>query len=106
MRRGGDGDMPLAGQHARGDVEPDPARAGQIDLGPGVQIGKIVLDLARSFDRIDVGTQLDEIAGDETGGEAEMTQDLDQQPRRVAARSGAAASVSSGVWMPGSMRMT
>ena len=82
MRRGGDGDMPLAGQHARGDVESDPAGAGQIDLGPGVQIGEIVLDLARSFDRIDVGTQLDEIAGDETGGETEMPEDLDQQPCR------------------------
>ena len=85
MRRGGDGNMPLAGQHARGDVETDPARAGKIDFGPGVQIGEIVLDLARAFDRIDVGTQLNEIAGDETGGEPEMPEHLDQQPRRVAA---------------------
>ena len=89
MRRGGDRDMPLAGQHARGDVEADPAGAGKIDFGPGVQIGEIVLDLARPFDRIDVGTQLNEIAGDETRGEPEMPQRLDQQPRRVAARSGA-----------------
>ena len=86
MRRGGDGDVPLAGQHARGDVESDPARTRQIDFGPGVQIRKIVLDLARSFDRIDVGTQLNEIARDETGGEPEMPQDLNQQPCRVAAR--------------------
>ena len=86
MRRGGDRDMPLAGQHARGDVEADPARAGKIDLGPGVQIGEIVLDLARPLDRIDVGTQLDEIAGDETRGEPEMPQRLDQQPGRIAAR--------------------
>ena len=90
MRRGGDGNMPLAGQHARGDVEPDPARARQIDLGPGVQIGEIALDLARPFDRIDVGAQLDQIAGDEARGEPEMTEDLDQQPRRVAAGAGAA----------------
>ena len=87
MRRGGDGNVPLAGQHARGDVEPDPAGARKIDFGPGVQIGKIVLDLARSLDRIDVGAQLNEVARDETGGETEMAQDLDQQPRGVAARS-------------------
>ena len=87
MRRGGDGNMPLAGQHARGDVESDPPRAGKIDLGPGVQIGKIVLDLARSFDRIDIGTQLNEVARDESRGEPEVPQDLNQQPRRVAARS-------------------
>ena len=89
MRRGGDGNVPLAGQHARGDVEPDPARAGKIDLGPCVQIRKIVLDLARSLDRIDIGAQLNEVARDEAGGEPEMPQDLNQQPRRVTARSGA-----------------
>ena len=89
MRRGGDGDMPLARQHARGDVKADPARAGQIDLGPGVQIGEVALDLARAFERIDVGAKLDEIAGDEARGEAEMAQRLDQQPRGVAARAGA-----------------
>ena len=107
MRRGGDGDVPLAGQHARGDVEPDPARARQIDLGPGVQIGEIVLDLARAFDRIDVGTQLDEIAGDEARGEPEMAQRSGSAatPSRGTIRS-RQASVSSGVWMPGSMRMT
>ena len=85
MRRGGDGDMPLARQHARGDVEADPAGARQIDLGPGVQVGEVALDLARAFDRIDVGAKLDQVAGDETGGEAEMPQDLDQQPGGVAA---------------------
>ena len=88
MRRGRDRDMAFAGQHARGDIESDPARAGKIDFGPGVQIGEIGLDLARAFDRIDVGPQLNEIAGHETGGETEMPQDLDQQPCRVAARSG------------------
>ncbi len=87
MRRGGDGNVPLAGQHARGDVEPDPACARQIDLGPGVQIGKVVLDFARPLDRIDVGAQLNEIARDETRGEPEMPQRLNQEPRRVAARS-------------------
>ena len=78
MRRGGDGNVPLAGQHARGDVEADPARAGKVDLGPGVQIGKIVLDLARAFDRIDIGAQLDQVARDETGGEPEVPQGLNQ----------------------------
>ena len=89
MRRGGDGDMPLPGQHARGDVKSDPSGAGKINFRPGVQIREIILDLTRSFDRIDVGTQLNEIARDETRGETEMPEDLNQQPCRVAARSGA-----------------
>ena len=78
VRRGGDRDMPLAGQHARGGVEADPAGAGDIDLGPGVQVGEIVLDLARAFQRIDVGAKLDQIAGDKPRGEAEMAHRLDQ----------------------------
>ncbi len=90
VRRGRDRDVPLARQHARGRVEADPARARQIDFGPGVQIGEIVLDLWRCLERIDVGAYLDEITGDEAGREAEVTEDLDQQPRGVAARSGAA----------------
>ncbi len=67
MRRGRDGNMPLARQHARGDVEPDPPGPREIDLGPRVQIGEVVLDLARSLDRIDVGAQLNEVTGDKPG---------------------------------------
>src|SRR5712672_2052613 len=89
MRRRGDRNVPLTRQHARGDVKTDPARAGQIDFGPGVQIREIAFDLARPLDRIDVGPQLNEITGDEARGETEMAEDLDQQPRGVAARSGA-----------------
>ena len=42
-RVGGTGErnMALAGEQARGRVEPDPARPGQIDLGPGVQVGEV-----------------------------------------------------------------
>src|SRR5439155_25874818 len=50
---------------------------------------KIAFDLTRAFDRVDVGPQLHEIAGDEARREAEVAEDMDQQPRRVAARSGA-----------------
>ena len=85
MRRGGNGNVSLAGQHARGDVEPDPPCTRKIDFGPGVQVGEIVVNLARSFDRIDVGAQLNEIARYESGGEPEVPQGLNQEPGRVAA---------------------
>ena len=105
MRRGGERDVALAAQQARGDVEADPAGAGQIDFGPGVQVGEIVLASA-AFERIDVGLQLDQVAGHEARREPEMAQDLHQQPGGVAAGAGARASVSSGVCTPGSMRIT
>ena len=68
MRRRGNRQMPLAAEHSRGRVHPDPAGAGQINLGPGVQIGKILLGAFRPLHRLDVGAQLNEIARDEARG--------------------------------------
>ncbi len=39
--RAGERDMALARKQPRGGIEPDPARARQIDLGPGVEIGEV-----------------------------------------------------------------
>ena len=85
MRRGAQRQMALAAEQPRGRVEPDPAGAGQIDLGPGVQIGEIMVRALGAFERLLVGRELDEIAGDETRGEAETAQRLHQQPGRIAA---------------------
>ncbi len=86
MRRRAQRQMAFAAEQARGRVHADPAGAGNIDLGPGVQVGEILVRAARAFDRIDVGPELDEIARDEARGEAEPAQDLHQQPCRIAAR--------------------
>ncbi len=99
--------MTLAAEEAGGGVEADPAGAREIDLGPGVQVGEVRRGPARALDGIDVGLELDQVAGDEAGGEAELAQHLDEEPGRVAAGAGAGlAGVSSGVWTPGSMRTT
>jgi hypothetical protein len=37
----GQGDVAFAGEQAGGGVEADPAGAGHVDLGPGVQVGEI-----------------------------------------------------------------
>ena len=106
MRRGGERDMAFAGQQARGGVEADPAGAGKIDLGPGVQIGEIVLDLARPLERIDVGPAA---GSDSPKRSARRTRD-GAAPGPAATPSRGTiprrdVSVSSGVWTPGSMRM-
>ncbi len=88
MRRRRDRQMPLATEHSRGRIHPDPAGAGQINLGPGVQIGKILVRALWPVDRLDVGAQLNEIARDEARGEAEITQDLNERPGRIAAGAG------------------
>ena len=85
-RRAGERDVALAGEQARGRVEADPAGAGQVDLGPGVQVGEVLLGARRAVERLHVGLELDQVAGHEAGGEAEMAQDLHQQPGRIAAR--------------------
>ena len=82
----GERDVALAGQEARGRIETDPARAGQIDFRPGMQVGEVVVGARRPVERDEIGLELDEIAGNEAGGKAEMAEDLDEKPARVAAR--------------------
>ncbi len=89
MRRRAERQMALAAEQAGGRVHADPAGAGNIDLGPGVQVGEILVGALRAVERVDVGAQLDQIAGDEARREAELAQDLHQQPGRVAAGAGA-----------------
>ena len=85
MRGRRERDVALAGQEARGWIETDPTRAGQIDFRPGVQVGEVVVGARRPIERYEVGLELDEIAGHEAGCEAQMAQDLDEKPTRVAA---------------------
>src|SRR5580658_9395412 len=81
--------MPLARKKPGGGIEPDPSGAGEIDLGPCMQVSEISRRSFGTFQRFDVGLELDEIAGDEARGEAEMPERLDHQIRAVAARSAA-----------------
>ena len=85
MRRRGQGNVAFAGEQARGRIEADPARARKIDLDPGVEIGEVVVGAGRPVERDEVGLELDEIPRHEPRGEAQMAQDLHQEPARVAA---------------------
>ena len=79
--------MAFAGEEARSRIEPDPTGARQVHLGPGMQIGKVRGRAGGAIERFDVGAQLNQIAGDKAGGEAQIAQDLHQQPASVAAGS-------------------
>ena len=85
LRRARERDVPFAGEQARGRIEADPAGAGQVDLAPRVQVGEVLLGARRAVERFDVGGQLDQVAGDEPRGEAEVAEQLHEQPRGVAA---------------------
>ena len=87
--RGGEGDVAFSGEEAGGGVEADPAGAGEIDFGPGVEVGEVGFGAGGAVERFFVGFELDEIARDEAGGEAEAAEELDEEPGAVAA--GAAA---------------
>ena len=86
VRRGGERNMAFPGEQARGRIEPDPAGARKIDLGPGVEVGEVVVGARRPVEGDQIGLQLDQIAGHEPRGEAEIAQDLHQEPARIAAR--------------------
>ena len=87
MRRGRERDVALAGQQARGRVEADPPGARQINLGPGMQVGEVAVDVPSGPSSGSMsGLQLDQVARDEARGETEVAQNLHQQPGGVAAR--------------------
>ena len=83
----GERDVALAGQQAGGGVQADPAGARQIDFGPGVQVGEVGGRACRAVERLHVGDELDQIAGDEARGEAEMAQQPAPAARRNRGRS-------------------
>ena len=70
MWRRGQWNVAFRRQQSRSRIEADPARAGQIDLGPGVEIGEVVVRARRPVERDEIGLQLNEIAGHEPGGQA------------------------------------
>ena len=89
VRRAGERDVSFAGQQPGSGIEANPAGAGEIDLGPCVQIGKVGGGAGGAFERLHVGGELNQVAGDETGRQSQVAQDLHQQPGRVAAGTGA-----------------
>ncbi len=89
LGRAGERDMAFAREQPRGRVEADPARARQIGLAPGMQVGEIGARPRRAVERLHVRRELHQIAGNEARRDAEVAQDLHQQPARVAARAAA-----------------
>ena len=85
MRRAGQRDVTLAGEQAGGRVEADPAGAGYENFRPRMQVGEVGFRAGRAIERFLVGGELHQIAGDEARGQSEMSQDLHQQPGRIAA---------------------
>jgi hypothetical protein len=86
VRRAGHRDVALAGEQPGGRVQADPARARQVDLAPGVQVGEVALGARRAVERLDVGLELDQVARHEARRQAAVPQQLHQQPAAVAAR--------------------
>ncbi len=85
MRRAGQRDVALAGQQPGSGIEPDPAGARQVDLGPGVEVREVLVGPRGPVERLDVRLQLDEVSRHEARRQPEAAQHLDQQPGRVAA---------------------
>ena len=89
VRRRRERNVALAAQQSGRGVEADPAGAGDIHFGPGVQVGEIEIGAGGSVERFQVRPQLNEIAGDEARRQSDVPEDLHQEPRRIAARAGA-----------------
>ena len=97
--------MALAREQARGRIEPDPARAREINLRPGVQIGEIVLRARRPVERFHIRLELDQVARHEARREPEWRRMCTSSQPESRHEPDRFLSVSSGVCTPGSMRM-
>ena len=84
LGRAGEGDVALAGEEAGSRVEADPARAREVDLAPGVEIGEVLLGARRTVEGLLVGLELDEITRDEARRQAGVTEQIDEQPAGIA----------------------
>ncbi len=82
----GQGQVAFAAQQSGRRIESDPARAGDIDFSPGMKVGEVGPCALRPLHRIDVGSELDQVARHKTGRETEPPQDLDLKPGAVTAR--------------------
>ena len=77
--------MAFPGEQPGGGVQADPAGAGDENLRPGVQVGEIHLGTGGTVQRFHIGLELDQIAGDKARRQAQMAQDLYQQPGGIPA---------------------
>ncbi|CDF96513.1 hypothetical protein BN844_4972 [Pseudomonas sp. SHC52] len=80
--------MPFASKQAGRRIQADPAGAGQVDLAPGMQVGEVHFGTGRTVEAFHIGGQLNQVTGDEPCGQAQVSQQLHQQPGRVAAGTG------------------
>ena len=86
LGRAGQRHMAFTSQQPGGGVQANPSRAWQVDLAPGMQVGEVDLGATGAVERFHIGLELDQIAGDEAGCQANMAQQIHQQPAGVPAR--------------------
>ncbi|MNF64412.1 hypothetical protein D3C84_461410 [compost metagenome] len=80
--------MSFTGEQPGSRIQADPASAGQINFAPGMQVGEIDVGTRWTVEAFDVGGQLDQVTGDETRRQSQIAQQLNQQPRGIAAGTG------------------
>ncbi len=88
-RRAGKRDVSFACEESGSGVETDPSRTRKIDFRPGVKIRKIDFGATGAVEAFLIGLELDEVAGNEAGGEPHATEDVYKHPCGIAAGSGA-----------------
>src|SRR5271154_1690569 len=81
--------MPFTGEQSRSGIEADPSRSGKVNLRPCVKVSDVNVRPLWTIQRLNVRGELNQIAGNESRSQPEVTKQLHQQPRAIAA--GAAA---------------
>ncbi len=88
IRRAGEGNVSLAREQPRGGVESDPSGARQVHLAPGVKVREIPARTGGPHEGLVIGHELNQVAGHEARGEAQVPQQLHQKLGRIPAGAG------------------
>ena len=88
VRRAGQGNVAFTREQAGGGIKAHPARPGQIDFHPRVEIGEIHLGAGRPVEGFDVRSKLDQVTADKPGGQSLVAQQLHHEEGGVAAGTG------------------
>lgn len=88
--------MAFASHQAGSRVQADPACTGQKHFAPGMQVGEVGFRTAGAIDGFDIGLELNQIARDKTGGQAQVAEQLNLQPAGITA--GAAGQLQCFFW--------
>ncbi len=76
-------DVTFSGEQSGGGIQSYPAGTRQKDFRPGMQVREVFGRTLRTFQRLQVRRQLNEVSGNKSRRESKTAEQMNQQPCRI-----------------------